>query len=215
MDERCEKFKGKLVVFESPADHSGKSTLANALYEKLKFEGVDVLLTKQPGDSPGELGTLLRSLCIDKKWNLNPITNLFAFLMDRAEHTDKIVQPAIKAGKTVICDRWYYSTIAYQFYGKELLEKYHLNKQFAYWVNRIASFNLEPDIVYFIERAQENINKTKNDENDQFETASYEFKLRVRNAYYSMLKENPLFVKIPVIEGDVQGTLDQILRRNF
>jgi dTMP kinase len=215
MDERCEKFKGKLVVFEGPADHCGKSTLAKALHEKLLAEGVDVLLTKQPGDSPGEIGTMMRSLCIDKKWNLHSISNLFAFLLDRCEHTDKVVQPALKVGKTVICDRWYYSTIAYQFYGKELLEKYNLNKQFAYWMNRVASLNIEPDVVYFIERAQEKISQTKDAEYDQFETASYEFKLRVRGAYYSMLKENPLFVKIPVIEDDIPGTLDQILRRSF
>jgi thymidylate kinase len=83
MDPRCEKFKGKLVVFEGPADHCGKSTLANALKDKLIEEGLDVLLTKQPGDVPGELHDLMRSMCIDKKWGLHPISNLFAFLLEQ------------------------------------------------------------------------------------------------------------------------------------
>lgn len=211
MDSRIEQFKGKLIVFESGQDHSGKSTMAQALHAKLSQEGLDVILTKQPGDAPGDLKDLMRSMCIDKKWNLHPISNLFAFLLDRTEHTDKVVLPAIKAGKTVICDRWYYSTIAYQFYGKQLLDTYHLNKQFAYWVNRVASLNLEPDIVFFLERAQEKIAASKNDEFDQFETASYEFKLRVRNAYYSMAKENPLFNKIQIVEDDIPATLEKLL----
>ena len=214
MDPRCEKFRGKLVCFEGP-DHSGKSVLANALNTKLTSEGLDVLLTKQPGDVPGELHDLMRSMCIDKKWGLHPISNLFAFLLDRTEHTDKVVIPALRAGKTVLCDRWYYSTIAYQFYGKQLLDTYHLNKQFAYWVNRVASLNIEPDVVFFIERAEEHIATSKNTETDQFETASYEFKLRVRNAYYSMAKENPLFQRIKVIEGDVPGTLEKLLGASF
>ena len=209
-----EKFKGKLIVLEG-IDHSSKSTQAKALYDKLTAEGYDVLLTRQPGDSPGELGELMRSLCKDKKWDLHPISNLFAFLLDRTEHTDKVVSPALKAGKTVICDRWYYSTIAYQFYGKELLEKYNLNKQFAYWINRGASLNIEPDVVFFLEREQEKINQVKDDSSDIFETSSYEFKLRVRNAYYTMLKENPLFIKIPVVENDIDATLNKILGASF
>ena len=211
MDPIYEKFRGKLLTFESAADHSGKTTLAEALYKRLTDEGLDVVLTKQPGDVPGELGTLTRSLCIDKKWDLHPMANLFAFLMDRTENTAKVVEPALAAGKTVICDRWYYSTIAYQFYGKQLMEKYHLNKQFAYWMNRVASLNREPDVVYFIERDQAAVERTPDSSWDQFETASYDFKLRVRKAYYDMAKENDLFRRIQVIEGDVPGTLEKVL----
>ncbi len=210
MDERFEKFNGKLLVFEG-VDHAGKSTLAAALREKLVHEGLDVVSTRQPGDAGGELGELTRSLCIDKKWNMHPMANLFAFLMDRTQNTAMIVEPALAAGKTVICDRWYYSTIAFQFYGKQLMEKYHLNKQFAYWMNRVASLNREPDVVYFIERDQAAVERTPDSSWDQFETASYDFKLRVRKAYYDMAKENELFRRIQVIEGDVPATLEKVL----
>jgi dTMP kinase len=214
MDERFEKFKGKLIVFEGPQDHCGKSTLAKALYDKLVLEGVDAILTKQPGGDWGPLSETFRSYAIDKKYNFNPIANLFLFLTDRSQHTSEVVIPAIRAGKTVICDRWYYSTIAYQFYGKQLLEKYQLNKQFAYWMNRVASMNQEPDAVFFIERDQVNVEKTPDDQWDQFETASYEFKLRVRKAYYDMAKEND-FNRIQVVEGDVDATLEKILNSSL
>jgi dTMP kinase len=210
-----EKFKGKLIVFEGPADHCGKSTLARALNEKLLLEGMDVLLTKQPGDVPGELSELFQSLCKDKKWNLHPMSNLFAFLLDRSEHTSKIVLPALQSGKTVICDRWFYSTIAYQFYGKQLLEKFNLNEEFAYWMNSIASLGCDPDVVFYIERNQAKVEAEKDTETDQFETASREFKERVRVAYEKMASTIPIFRRIPVIESDIQGTLSQILETNF
>lgn len=210
-----DKFKNKLIVLEGPADHCGKSTLAKALYEKLTSENIDTILTKQPGDAPGELGNLTRSLCIDKKWNLHPLSNLFAFLLDRAEHTSKVIQPALDSGKTVICDRYWYSTIAYQFYGKQLLEKFDLNEEFAFWMNRVASMNIEPNVVFFIEREAKRIQAEKDNENDQFETASREFKQRVEQAYYNMAETNPIFKRINVIENDIPATLELLLESTF
>lgn len=215
MNLKYEKFKGKLIVFEKPADHSGGTTLAKALCNRLIEEGQDVIFTKQPGDAPGDLGVLTRSLCIDKRWNLHPLSNLFAFLLDRAEHTSKIIQPALDAKKTIICDRWWYSTIAYQFAGKQLFEKFELNQEFAFWMNRVASMNIEPDVVFFIERDQQKVETEKNTESDQFETASREFKQRVKEAYYNMANSDPLFKRIMVIENDIPATLEKILDTDF
>ena len=209
-----DKFRNKLIVF-CGIDHCGKSTLAKSLYDKLSYNGIDVVLTKQPGDAPGELGSLTRSLCIDKKWNLNPLSNMFAFLLDRAEHTSKVIQPALEAGKTVICDRYWYSTIAYQFYGKQLLEKYNLNEEFAFWMNRVASMNIEPNVVFFIEREAKKVQAEKDNENDQFETASREFKLRVDQAYNKMADADPLFRRIKVVENDIPATLELLLGSTF
>ena len=210
-----ENFKNKLIVFEG-VDHSGKSTLAKALYDRLTKSGIDTILTKQPGDAPGELGVLTRSLCIDKKWGLNPVSNLFSFLLDRSEHISKVIIPALTNGKTVVCDRWGYSTIAYQFYGKELIRKYNLSDDFASTLNSFASFNLDPDVVFFIERDINNIKKEKNDDFDQFETESDLFKDRVNKAYYKLLEENnDLFVDIKVLENDIEGTLNLILDSEF
>jgi len=123
---------GKLIVCEG-ADETGKSTVSKLLVQKLKNDRIPVVHTFQPGDTGwGVNAAYFRSLCKDARHGLHPVSNLFAFLVDRTEQVDKIVLPALNEGKAVVSDRWWYSTIAYQFYGKQLLKRYLLNDDFAF-----------------------------------------------------------------------------------
>jgi len=117
-------IKGRLIVCEG-TDHSGKTTIAEKMTSFLNKNGVSTIFTFQPGDIKfGPHASITRDFCTRKTYNLDPLSNLFAFLLDRSENTSKVIIPALKEGKTVIADRWWYSTIAYQFYGKQLIEKY-------------------------------------------------------------------------------------------
>lgn len=179
-----EKLRNKLIVFEG-YDKTGKSSVAKLLVDRLNANGIPAIFTFQPGDTAwGTEAAIMRSLCIDKRHDLHPLANLFAFLVDRTQQMYKVVQPALNEGKTVVSDRWWHSTVAYQFHGKQLLKEYGLNEEFAFWLNRVASLNVEPHSVFYFPESL-SIEREVN-VNDQFETADDSFSKRVRAAYDNM-----------------------------
>lgn len=203
-----EKIKNKLIVFEG-IDHCGKTTVAKLAVDKLNSAGIPAIFTFQPGDNDASYNQMISDMCKTKKYDLDPLSNLFAFLFDRSEHTAKKIIPALQDGKTVICDRWWFSTIAYQFYGKQLLEKYELSRDFAYWMNRVASHNVSPHHAFFLQRPQELVDSTQDDEHDLFETESDKFKQRVRDGYNSLIVNGDLVVV--EVNPDPEITLGKII----
>lgn len=101
--------RGWLIVFEG-IDGVGKSTQANALAEALEARGYDVVRSREPTDGPW--GRRLRQSQAEGR--LAPEEELDLFLRDRREHVETLIQPSLAAGRIVILDRYYFSTIAYQ-----------------------------------------------------------------------------------------------------
>ena len=97
----------RFVTFEG-IDGSGKSTISKLVYEKLKSQGYDVVLTFEPTDS--WIGKQVQK-CI--KTNTDPFVTAFTFIADRIDHC-KEIKKWLNEGKTVICDRYSESTYAYQ-----------------------------------------------------------------------------------------------------
>ena len=97
----------RFVTFEG-IDGSGKSTISKGVYEKLKKEGYDVILTFEPTDT--ELGRIVKK-CIEE--NYDPVVTTFAFIADRIQHVREI-KKWVKDNKIVLCDRYADSTYAYQ-----------------------------------------------------------------------------------------------------
>ncbi|MBX6422556.1 dTMP kinase [Thermosulfurimonas sp. F29] len=129
---------GRLIVFEG-IDGSGKSTLAREVYRALRKEGLPVLLTREP--SEGEWGRKVREH-LAKGTPLSPQAYAELFLRDRREHAEKVLTPSLKAGKVVLCDRYYPSTLAYQ--GSEGLEVEEL-------LRRNETVAPVPDLVVFVD----------------------------------------------------------------
>lgn len=100
---------GKLIVFEG-LDGSGITTQATLLRNNMVQGGKNVLLTKEPTD--GLIGGIIRA-CLRKEWRTSPATLQFLFAADRSHHLANEIEPALKAGKTVVCDRYILSTLAY------------------------------------------------------------------------------------------------------
>ena len=104
--------QGHFITFEG-IDGSGKSTQARLLADRLRAEGHDVVLTREPGGSPG--AEEIRALVLQgdpDRWSAE--TELLLFTAARRDHMERVIQPAVDAGKIVICDRFADSTRMYQ-----------------------------------------------------------------------------------------------------
>lgn len=101
---------GALFAFEG-IDGTGKSTQARLLAEYLQDAGLDVTLTREPTDGP--YGRKLREL-FTARHTVSREEELALFLADRREHVRELLAPALAAGRVVITDRYFLSTVAYQ-----------------------------------------------------------------------------------------------------
>ena len=103
---------GVFVSFEG-IDGSGKSTQARLLADRLRGAGREVVLTREPGGSPG--AEEIRALLLTgggERWS--PQTELLLFTAARRDHLEKVIAPALERGAVVICDRFADSTRVYQ-----------------------------------------------------------------------------------------------------
>ena len=103
--------RGVLVALEG-IDGTGKTTQGSLLVARLEEEGWPVIATREPTD--GEWGKRIRRLAKEGRGDVLPEEEVEWFLRDRKEHVDKIIDPALKRGKIVVTDRYYFSTMAYQ-----------------------------------------------------------------------------------------------------
>ncbi|CAM4527694.1 dTMP kinase [Corallococcus exiguus] len=101
--------KGVLIALEG-IDGAGKTTQARRLFEVLSGMGYDVVRTKEPTD--GTWGRKLRES--SKTGRLAPEQELELFLKDRREHVSQLITPGLEAGRIILVDRYYFSTVAYQ-----------------------------------------------------------------------------------------------------
>lgn len=103
---------GKFITFEG-GEGSGKSTQARHLAERLRQQGVDVVLTREPGGSP--FAEALRALILDPETPVHSaLSEALLFYAARADHLEKTIRPALNQGAWVICDRFSDSTRVYQ-----------------------------------------------------------------------------------------------------
>lgn len=96
-------------------DGSGKTTQVERLCARLAQEGIPFLRTREPGGSP--IGDAIRELLLDPQSEMTPLTEVYLYAAGRAEHVQTVIQPAIAAGRVVVCDRFVEASIAYQGYG--------------------------------------------------------------------------------------------------
>jgi dTMP kinase len=111
---------GRFLAFEG-ADASGKSTQIRLLADRLRDAGVDVLVSREPGGTA--VGARIRSLVLDHSDEgavLSPRAEALLMAADRAQHVAEVIRPALEAGRTVLCDRYLGSSIAYQGVGRGL-----------------------------------------------------------------------------------------------
>ena len=174
--------KHKFIVFEG-IDGSGKSTQAKLLSNKFINARIDHILKKEPGDTT--IGEEIRKL-LSKESDMTSVTELFLFSAARKELVDKKIIPALNNDKTVILDRYIYSTIAYQGYGR------NVDFEHIHQLNKIATGGLKPDIVFLLDiNPQTSSSRIDSTQLDRIESESMDFYNRVRNGYLEIAEANP------------------------
>ena len=118
MSGSIEPRRGSFITLEGP-DGSGKTTAARHLAEWLRSRGEPTLLTGEPGGTP--LGDEIRRLVLhqrDVSDDLDPRADALLFAAGRAQHTARVILPALEAGQHVVCARYLDSSLAYQGAGR-------------------------------------------------------------------------------------------------
>lgn len=128
-------YAGKFIVFEG-LDGSGRSTITAMLGDYLTDNNIGFILTKEP-TRDSESGRKIKEI-LRERTEIDPMELQNLYAQDRKEHLDNEVIPALKEGKIVICDRYFFSTFAYgTAHGADLEELIKLNNGFLY-----------PDIIF-------------------------------------------------------------------
>ena len=120
-------------------DGSGKTTHTHRLIRNLQKQGIDAIYTTEP--SRGVLGTFIRSSVLETKTRVPRVVEAVLFAIDRVEHLEKDVIPALKNGKVVVSDRSIYSSLAYQGAAGLDIE----------WIEEINRFALPPDLGIYVD----------------------------------------------------------------
>ncbi len=106
--------RGLFITLEG-GEGAGKSTQARLLADALRAGGREVVLTREPGGTPN--AETLRALLLDRWRRWSPDAEILLHFAARAEHVEKTIAPALARGATVVCDRFFDSTLAYQGFG--------------------------------------------------------------------------------------------------
>lgn len=169
------------ITFEG-IEGCGKSTQARLLFERIQKEGFPVLLTYEPGDT--QVGKKLREILLSEK--MDSLTELLLFLADRREHVISLIKPALLSQTIVISDRYIYSTLAYQVYGRGL------KKHFVDTLHREILDNTFPDRIYVLDlEVEKAFERKKSHTFDRIEQESISFHQRVRKGFLELAQENP------------------------
>ena len=188
--------KGKFIVLEG-IEGAGKSKQSRILTDTLVNRGVDAVCTREPGGAP--LGEALRSLILSPDYDPDAISELYMYLAARRDHLLNVILPAVEQGKTVICDRFTYSTVAYQGYGRGL------DIDFVRRANAMTIAPLEIDLGILIDITPEEgfARKGGADKSDRLERENAECFERVYKGFKTMADAGEL------VAIDGSGTKEQ------
>lgn len=170
---------------------AGKGSVLAALAESLRKTGRDVLVTREPGGAPE--GAAIRALIVESgAGDWDPLCELLLLMADRAQHVARVIRPALKAGRTVLCDRFDGSTYAYQGAGKGLAPALIASLQ------AIVAEGARPDLTLLLDvdpavglaRSARRL-RTIASREDRFETLDLAFHERVRACFLDQARADP------------------------
>jgi len=184
--------RGIFIVLEG-GEGTGKSTIGKWLKQKLEKQGKKVFLTREPGGNGSPVAEKIRKIILDKDSNVLPLTEAYLFAASRAQHVREVIIPHLLNDEIVLCDRFVYSSYAYQGSGRKLGIENIKN------INALAVDDCLPDLVLVFDleprlgfqrkqQARQDFNRLDNE--------NLKFHQTVREAYLELARENSDLFKI-------------------
>lgn len=176
---------GLFLTFEGP-DGSGKSTQARLLALELRARGHDVVETREPGGT--HVGEAIRHVLLDLHGpDMNPLTMALLLSASRSQLVAEVIVPALRAGRTVVADRYTDSTVAYQSYG------FGLELAVVDDLARIATTGLRPAMSVFVDVPVElGLDRVRSrGSHNRLDQPDIAFHNRVRNGYLQSIEREP------------------------
>ncbi|MBA34205.1 MAG: dTMP kinase [Oleispira sp.] len=204
---------GKFITFEG-GEGVGKSTNIEFCRNLLQQQGIDVIVTREPGGT--EIAEIIREELLKKphQERMSNITELLLVFAARAQHIEAFIKPALARGSWVLCDRFTDSTIAYQGFGRGLEIK--LIDQ----LKLIAQQGIEPDKTFLLDAPVDiGMGRARSrGPADRFEVEQLDFFNRVREGFLSIASSSPERVEIvdaglvlSEVQSDLQTAINLLL----
>lgn len=170
------------ITFEG-IEAAGKSTLIAAVNDDLRFRGENVLVTREPGGT--SLGDRIRHIWLDPaNGGIDPLAEALLVSALRAQHVAEVIAPAARAGTTILCDRFFDATIAYQGFGRGL------DIEMLLELSLLATSRIAPDLTLLLDiPAEISLARVRTRGNpDRFELEDLAFHERVRAGYLELAR---------------------------
>jgi dTMP kinase len=198
--------QGLMVSLEA-VDGAGKSSQVEAMARLLRAEGWEVVVTREPGGTP--LAESLRQAALSMP--MDGLTETLLMFAARRDHIKQVIEPALKRGAVVICDRFTDSTFAYQGGGRGF--SWETLEQLEFWVQD----GLQPDVTFWFDVSAKEAARRRGSARsaDRFEAEDEAFFLRVIEGYERRAKQSPnRFVRLDASKdmGGVWADLERELR---
>lgn len=195
---------GLFITLEG-GEGAGKSTSLEYIENKFLNAGREVLVTREPGGT--KLGEKIRELLLHAKdQNISDDTELILMFAARAQHLHEVIEPALKQGKVVLCDRFTDATFAYQGGGRGIDDE--RIRTLKHWVQK----GREPDLTLLFNLPVETgLDRAGNRSSpDRFEQETLGFFRRVQEKYLEIASQDPERVKVINAEKDIAGVQSQL-----
>lgn len=191
--------KACFITFEG-TDGVGKSTQIRFVQEYLEQRGIDVVLTREPGGC--SISEQIRQVLLSKEnAEMCPECEALLYAAARAQHMKEVILPAIESGKTVICDRFYDSSMAYQGWGR------NLGAETVERINETALFGKLPDLTVLLALPPAAAFERKRGEHDdRMEESGDAFFERAYEGFCQMAQRYPERVR----SVDAHGSIEEI-----
>jgi dTMP kinase len=187
-------------------DFCGKTTQARLLSSYLERKGHEVLLIREPGGD--RIAEKIRKVLLsEKNFGMTPLSELLLYEASRAQLTQKVILPALEAGKVVVCDRYFDSTLAYQGYGRGL------DGRMIERLNEISSFGVSPDLTVLLDVPLKTSLQRREKEKrkkDRLEKERVQFHRKTREGYLEIARRSRRRIKIVDGSGDILQTWENV-----
>lgn len=172
--------RGRLIVLEGP-EGVGKSTQHRLLVERLTGRGQDVVSFREPGGTP--VGDVIRQQLLDPASDIVPAAEALLYIASRAQLVEREIKPALARGATVLLDRFFLATYAYQGWGRGL------PADELYAANRMAASGVVPDLTLLLSLPVEEglARAAQRGGHDRMERVELAFHERVASAFATFL----------------------------